>query len=608
MTKTLTTLVFLFVLSTSGASTAVAQHETPTDSLLHLVGEDAGLCLEIRDLAGHSKRFADSTFFHRLQRSQTVRRLLQSKDGRGLRRLKSRLEQLSGQPLKSLTGELFGKETVLAVYPNDKDEPAGVLLTKASAAGSLDKALRVWNQAEPESVTEARSYQGVEYFRRSRGKKSSRSLFYARLTDVFVLSDREEMVRKVIRFAKARNGAGNEEGGSSPGIKSLPQTGRYRNARKSLRGRPVCTLFLNPRAWGDTLPSKNGAETDENRFALSLWKSCDWVMAGVRLENGVVIDATMRYDDKSLPNRWRRFVAANTGDAEFLTRIPADALIAVSGRFDPGLVHALFKQWKSEKKEEFEQLRILFLGFDVVDRLLPRLKRSVAAYVTGRDVQKAGAVPFHALIAFGLQSKTADTRSKPKSDWREPFDRGLVNLLGFLTNLYNVSAAKTAGGKKATRFAALKSTTNAEARLHWIDRIRGFQPTIAHSPSHLIAASTPQLVRDFLGGQPNGRLSATAGFRRWQDRFLAGGNQVVYVRTRRLGDHLQKNRKSVLSLLAKPKRKSTEQATRELEAAVDVLRIADAVFLAAQITNSSLRVTLGAAAAPEKRNASPSAK
>jgi len=557
--------------------------------LTALVGEDAGLCVELRGLTDHSRRFVKSEMFRRLQRLPAVREFLQSKDFQGIQTMRKHLETLAGRPLEELATELFGRSVVLAVYPRRDGPPAGVLLTKTAGKKSLADAIKLIERAEPGQVAETIKYEGREYQRRTRPAKDGRpqrTLFYARLDNVFVLTDRESMIRRVIRLSRY-------DAKTSP-EKPLARSSNYQAARKSLRGEPVVTAFVNPRAWDAALKLPDAA--GHAPLPAALWKSCRWVMASVRLDGGVVLDAVLDYDRGDLPSLFRESLERLAGSPELLDRIPKTALLAFAGRFDPAVLRSLLNTLQAgdagKTLRPVRRTAGALLRFDPVDDLLPRLKQGLVLYVVAREAAPTGSIPFQALFAVGLSG------TKPgEADWRGRMESGLENVLRFVTNVHNVNAAK-AGGDQPAGIATVKSKTDRALRVHWIDGLADFQPAFGLTPACLVFATAPELVRQFEAVEKPDRLIDDPAFQAWRQKFFSDANQILFLNAALLRAHLQRHRDAVLALRVKGGATSKQEAEKELDAALQFLGVVDGAFVAAGIGKSRIRVTIGGVTKP----------
>jgi hypothetical protein len=488
--------------------------------------------------------------------------------------------------------DLFGRSVVLAVYPRRDGKPEGVLLTKTAGEKSLADAIRLIERAEPGEVARTVKYLGVEYQGRSRrAKKGSgeKTLFYLRLDDVFVLSDRESMIRKVIRLSQ-------RDAKASTAVKPLSGSRSYQAARESLRGDPVLTAYLNPREWDAVLKIPDGPG-GQPPLPATLWKSCRWMMAGVRLDGGVVLDAVLDYDRAELPSLLRETLERLSGPPELLDRVPKTALLAFAGRIDPvglvALVRARSQAGAWERGEAGKALAATrttaraLLRFDPVNDLLPRLKQGVVLYVVAREAGPAKGIPFHALFAVGLSAQAPGMEK-----WRERLETGLENALQFATNLHNIKAAN-AGGKQPARLAAVKSKTERGLRVHWIDNLAGFQPAFGLTPACLVFASDPELIHQFEAVEGPDRLVGDAAFQAWRRTFFADANQILFVNAELLRANLQRHREIVVTWRVKNDGVAEKDAARELDAAVQILGVVDAAFLTASIGRSRLRLTIG---------------
>ncbi|MFQ5730904.1 MAG: hypothetical protein ACE5KM_03000 [Planctomycetaceae bacterium] len=559
---------------------ANAQNKPESRQLVSLVDENVGLCIELREVSRQSKRFAKSELFRRLEASTVVQSLLRGKQYRQLQKVTRDLKT-SGTPVEQLLEGLFGDSVVLAVYPQKGRQPAGVLLTRARGRKSLDDALDLWDRLEPGSITVPLKYDGKTYHRR-RGGKSGHTLYYARLDEVFVLSDRDAMIHKVLRL---------QGGAKSSTDKPLAESSRYLAARRSLAGDPVLTAFLNPRAWDDAMASQRSKDAE---LLLMFWKNCRWAMAGVRLDGGFALQAVLDYDGRAMPPAWQRYVRAASQKSDLFNRMPAAALVAYAGRYDPALLRSLLAGARQQPRGSgLQQARAAawaVAGFDIVKDLMPQLRPAAGCFVVARHDADENTPPFHGLIALAVAKPENGKAAVPR---RDRLVRGLSDVLQFLTKLYNLTQIKK--DASTPQFATVKSRRIATTRITWVDRVAGFQPGFALAPQYLLFASSPDLIAGFLAQKD--RLVDDARFRDARARFFPDDNQVLYVNAARLRRHLTKHGRSMRKLLT---RIGASPDDLPLKSAMDLLGVFDGAFLAARITESRIRITLGVTATPAK--------
>ncbi|MCH8827997.1 MAG: hypothetical protein IID45_00305 [Planctomycetes bacterium] len=591
------TFAILFVLALAAAffkPSPLTAAGREGDALLKLVADDAGLCIQLNNLDSQLTKFHRSEMFRRLTKTSLYKSWRSGSDFQNLEKAVAQIESLTGKPLRRTAGELFGRSVVLAVYPRAESKPIGVLITRASSPKQLQDALDVWKRAAPRDVLTVVPYRGHRYTRRTSKKPEQpegKTVYYVVLDDVFALSDRESAIQQLIRLANLKPATTDGKNAGRRGesaLRPLLDLPKYRAARRSLTGRPVATLFFNPRAW-DAVVNIQQDGTGKNPVLTFLWKHCRSVIVGVRMERGIVAEVIADFSGKEMPLSWRRFVRRTSGSGEFLSRVPARALLAISGRFDSSLLTDLIRA-DAKKNPQWEEARkygrALFSGLDVFDDVLPNVKENMGLFIVPKPVTKKDRVPFDALMAMEI---AALSKSSPAAvrRFRERLEKGLSNGLAFLTTLYNIK-------KPSETPATVQSETRNGTRIRWIDRVGDFQPAVALTANNLVVAGSPRLIREFLApAEKAALLVASDDFRHWRQMYFPGDNQIVFLNLRLLREHLRSHRGFLLQWFSKTQSVPAKTSATRLNRVLDLLQVFDGAFLAARVDEKRVHLVIG---------------
>ena len=552
------------------AASADAAARKPKTDLRRLVGSDVGLCLEFHDLAGTRQRAMESEPIRRFLQTNLFRFLNGSEPFRGMKKVRRDIEALTGKPLPEFFDAVAGNSVILAVYPSGTKEPAGVLITETSDPKVIEKTIANWQRHDKQLTTTEIAFGKSRYIRLGR-EKDPRPLYYMFLNNVFVLTDREAVVQKVIRLSQAAPG----------GKGTLNGVPEYGEARKSLRGQPVATAFINPRAWDAALKIDADSASSE-RVPAAIWKSCRWVMGSLRIDHGAVFDIVVQFDPKSLPEESRKALKRIDGQPGMLDRIPANAIVAVAGRFDPtGLTNVMQTVGEGPNAGDLKKIRGVakaLLHFDPVSYALPRLKENYAFFIVGRSA-KDGRVPIEGLAAVEL---TPD-----KS--HDKIEAGLANVLRYLVTSYNLHAAM----KGNVPLANAKSRKTKTVSMHWAETLASYRPGFGIANNFLAVASDPKLIEQFAGDSGK-RLKDDAAFKAWRTRYFAEHQQIGFLNFTALRAHVKANREYFLKKWAKPDASNAKAAGQRLDGMIEALGIVDGAFSAVHTANTRLRFTFGA--------------
>ena len=468
--RLLRTAVMLLLCLSAAALRAAA----PASPLLKLVREDVGLCIQLNDLGTNVPKLLESRTAQRLKQLELYQSWRQCSECQKLDQSRTAIERLSNKPFGQFATELFGKSVVLALYPSEQGKVEGAVLTETANADVVDQVLSAWSQKKNvDAVT--LSHHGLAYQRRTKtGKKNGKSetLYYLKLERVFVLSDHESMIRRVIELhlAGANRPAGTD-GTPLPqsAARSLYDSELYRKSTADLSADSLAVVYFNPRVGERALaPLRADADPGE-KLLRDAWHRMESVAAGLRFDEGLIVEAVVHFKQ---PNGTADQTAMDrlAGPPEFLAKVPRTAIAVAAGRVDPAAVAgALAKLMDADDREKLQNVRRisagLLLGKDLFDDVLPKLGPNWTAYLAPRKNKSSPAgCPIDAVLAVQLPTETATQSAAAASDAkseaavpREPslraaIQNGLVTGMNLLAAVHNSQSKATTAVVRSRMF------------------------------------------------------------------------------------------------------------------------------------------------------------
>lgn len=546
-------------------------------SLLELLGDDAGLCVEVSDLNRRLPQFRDSTLFQRLEKLPVYVAWKQSREFQKLNTVREAIERQTGQPLGQFAKSLFGESVVFAVYPRKSDKPAGVLLLRATNEESLKKAVAVWNSDKRVTV-ETLSLSKTKYAKRTESKpkhpaKELTQYFFVQ-GRTFALSDDETQIQSIIRHSRGE--------GDRP---ALIASERYRTARKSLSDDCFATLYFNPQAWNPGWEFEDGKSRVEKLVA-SLWKRSYAVAGGLRVDQGLAVDVLVHYDPANLPERWRQLVERTSGFPRFLKQVPADAFLVFAGKQDlSGVDQAVLAEMDAKTRQQWQNARQisrgLLLGLDLFKDVLPKFRPNWGVYVVPREVLDPEAVPVEGLLAIELP---------PASEEQNPITvrKALENALSTGFNLL----AAMQNSKSLDKPAIVKSEKHAGNPVQWVESIGPYRPAYCLSGEYLIFASSPEIIGKFLSPTQT-KLTESRVFQLWTARHNPPEGQLLFINWQAMRRFLDKHHDFLLKQAVESHALPRDEAEKRLKRLAEVLEILDGVYWGMQIQDDRIHFTLG---------------
>ncbi len=616
-------------------SAAALRAAAPASDLLKLVHEDVGLCVQLNDLGTNVPQLLESQAAQRLVRSKLYQSWLECDEYRKLDQSRKAIERLSNRPFGQFATELFGKSVVLALYPSEHGKVEGAVLTETADADVVDQILAAWN--EKKNVAAATlAHRGVAYHRRTKTwKKSGRTetLYYLKLDKVFVLSDHESMIRRVIELHPAGQDRP-ADGAQTAAARSLYESGLYHKATADLSADALAVVYFNPRVAERALgPLPAGADPGE-KLLRDAWQQMESVAAAVRFDEGLVVEAVIHSQRVATAEGGGGAAGDGaSGRLAFLAKVPRVAVAVAAGRIDAAAVAAaLGKLVSAGDREKLENVRRvgagLLLGMDLFDDVLPKLGPNWTAYVVPRtNASSASDCPIDVVIAVQLPAESqsdpaADPGAKPdQSAPRAPsLHAALQNAL--VTGL-NLLAARHNSESKTTT-AVVRSKETPQGQTYWIENLEKFTVACALTKGELVLASAPEAVDEFLATAAAGDVNA--GFNGSPVRHAAArhhrhADQALLVDVGVLRRLIAENRgfftghaegkksaaagtaaaaaDAAASEGADAKTPAATGSDPDLARVEDILQLFDTAFLTIDARGDRLRIVAGAVIAPE---------
>lgn len=574
--------------------------EEPALDLLRLVDAKAGLCLEVTNLKSRLPDLKRSELVGRLTASPFLQAWTDSRQYQRLQNGQAAIQQATQQPIGRFLADMFGESVIVAVYPVEGhetgDDTRFMLLTHAADRQVLDSTLEIWNRAEPQK-SETLSHRGRGYIRRTRlaGRRhGDHVLYYATFGRTFVLTDSERLVRRAIELRGRAKKSSAGDGGDleAPSLRESPV---FKESRASISPESIASLYLNPRAWDEHFRAAS-EQSSLMRLLDGIWQRLDSVILGLRLDQGAVIEAVAHYDNSRTPQEWNEFLRRAAGTSTFLEKVPSRALVAAAGRWDlSGLDELLSLQQSESEEQEFESLRQIIrgvlLGHDLFDDVLPALGDDWGLYIVPPRESVRDCLPLEGLLGVSLPVPGAE-RALPgeKPGLRAALDNALNTGLNLLTAMYNQESPD--------KSAHVETEESEGLLMRWVANFGAYKPAYAITSNHLLLASTPQVIREFLDVEPEQTLLADDQFRRLRDDFFPNENQLLFVDVAGIRSLVERHRGKFLDHIAASESVSAEQADKELREFEAILDLLDSAFVAGSVNSERIRLVLGGVVTP----------
>ena len=568
----------LIIVCFLGGNWCLKKASADEPELTRLVGENVGLCVEIRDLGSHIRDVPSAEWFRRIREISLVKRWQQGSEFAKWQAGQATLSALVGQPLDQFVTELFGESIVVAISPSPSGPPRAVLLSRAAKDDTWDRVLALWDVLEAHDV-QTKSALGRSFqLRRKKmnGQTTGPDLFTVKLGRTLAISEHEQLILDVIARATS-----NEDR-----VKSLDQSPTYRQAMSELPEQSVVRVFVDPRRW-DADVAKDAATA---AWLMPLWHRLQWVSVGVEVRDGLVFHAVAHHDTSDLPAAWQKFVAASETPSDLSDRLPADSLLAGEARITPHLFRSLQTLDPSEKSQRdwqtFGKVTRGLLGRDLFDDVLPHARPNVGGAIVPKIPVEERSAPVDGLFAwpFDLSEETANKSDQP--ELRESLDGALLTLLNFAAVAHN--------SRNPDSPATLKVQRQNSLLVRWLDNLPPYRPAYGLATAHLLLATDPQLIAAFQdrSGTADG-LGFDPLFAATRSRHFSDHSQWLFLNGRAARKFLEEQREPLSRQLAHWRNLAPPSAAAHLGRLQELLTPFDAAFVATKITAGEIRITAG---------------
>ena len=556
--------------------------------LTSLIGENVGLCLEIRDLGSQIRDVPSTEWFRRVRDLSLVKRWQQGPEFAKWQAGQAGLAILLGQSLDQFVTELFGESVVIAISPSPTGTPTAVLLSRAAKDDTWDRVLALWDQLEAHDVQTKSAFGRSYQLRRKKtnGQTTGPDLYTVKLGRTLAISEREELILDVIVRATSEL--------KDDRAKPLGQSAAYRRAIAELPERSVLRLFVDPRRWDNDVAK----DATSAAWLMPLWHRLQWFSAGVEVREDIVFHAIAHHDTNELPTVWQKFVAASEAPSKLSARLPADSLLAGETRFTPEFFRSLQTLDPSEKSQRdwqtFGKVTRGLLGRDLLDEVLPHARPNIGGAIVAKIPVDEQSTPVDGLLAWPFDLSKEGSGKNDQPALRESLDGALLTLLNFAAVAHN--------SRNPDSPATLMVRHRESMIVRWLDNLPPFRPAYGLSTGHLLVASDPRLISGFddRSGAENG-LGAEPLFATTRSRHFPDHSQWLFLNARATRQFLEEQREPLSRQVAHWRNIAPPSAAVHLSRVQELLTPFDAAFVAAKVSAGEIRFTAGLVTPDEPR-------
>lgn len=542
---------------------------------IQLVSESAALCLELPRVEESFQKLRGSDLLVRLKAFPPVERLLAGPGYQKLIAVENFTRATTGQSLSHQLLAAFGESILIAVYLPEGQRPQGILIGKARDEDSLKKAIQTWSTLDTNHVSQTRERKGQQYVRRAKATNPAEVVYYSALERIFVLSDQEALVQQAIDRYLSATPTSSPDSSAPPSIRSLGDADLYRTNRARLPKEAAAFAFINARAWDKAVETVTQKSPDA-AWVRNAIQSVSAIGITLRLDNEFVVDGVADVSPESRSSDWQRFVKATQGGGNWDSRIPADAVAAISGRMN---MRPLIQTWltKIPQTQDFlrgrKALSSACLGQDVFLDVLPALLQDWTLTATAESSADA---PAELRATFSMQGQSHDPTRQ----------HGIDNALHFAMNLAAVHFSYQ-GSESASPVIANAELTDA-GLVRSLSGLSTWNPAYVLGRDSLQLATNRTALTSSSSNLDSSRLTITAR------RYFSSASQLVWIDAAKLRDLLSKQKERLADMAAPSSEESRDRVRMQLTKVTEAIKLFDAAFVAASFDNDHVKLIFGA--------------
>jgi hypothetical protein len=323
---------------------ATVDHGFAESPLASLVSADVGLVIEVRRLAEHVDAFGAGPNCRRVSHYPPFEKWAHE-NGQFWNVISAEVVRRLGAAPVDIVTKLLGTEVLFAVWPPDDATGQGDALLLVRAADEpllqtvLDRLVAVHRESGQWKGEHLLAQAGRKFVMHEIETRHDQPRLFLAVSGLLgVVSTNQRLVGEALAGAagpNARHGT----------LADLPA---YRAAAARLAGESVARLFVNPRAWDAPLAAdlrKKQPGSDDARtqaVVVETWKATQYLAASIEVDSRLSLEGFVKWDRGALPDAVREATDSVKGPAEFLNRVPADAMVTLVGRVDVGRLLAHF--------------------------------------------------------------------------------------------------------------------------------------------------------------------------------------------------------------------------------------------------------------------------
>lgn len=569
---------------------SAVQAEAP-ESLVSLVPSDAGVCVELNNLAEHGEQFQSGQFFRRLEAFPPVAEFT-GEYSKPFKLVLDRIANHLGETTESFLKKIFGQQVVLGAWPaadgGSIDDSPGLILMDAQDADLLGRTIKLLSQGMPvegEAAPPELTHAGLPYHMRRTGEGESQKYVYmTALESIGILTNSETVMQSVLELYS----------GEETTVEGIDSLALYREARSRVPRESTITAFTSPKRWNSQellseIVDEGLAPSDHElrRLLNAVWQASSYSITGIQLGEEVRLSGFLHVDQQLLEDSQKQVLASLRGDATFMDRVPREAILAASGNIDiAALVQGMLAERGDAEEGDLDAVRNLtrgmFLGLDLFDEVLPALGPQFGIYLVPEDTPEGEEGIAPAWVA-GVQTQATGEGDEPSVS--EALQNGLKTLMNLAAGFLKEQGQDPAEVRVTTTMVDGVAVTSLEGVKLWPEYVVA---TVAAADDFVMLGTSREAVIKSLRVEPQDSLGQCERFRKAMAAGLERPSQVIYIDCERMREVIENNGEAVVNTVVQTRRLDEDTARRSLDQLNGVIALADHLLAAVRFEDAGI--------------------
>jgi hypothetical protein len=565
-------------------------------TLVAWLPDDVGLLVQMLHLGRDAAAFDAGELARRIEAFPAFS-TWESSNRAGLEGMTAQLESVLGVSVDELLKSVLGQQVVVAIWPQTAGakQPPVVVLIEASDAELLG---RVFDRLISTVQSQGVAIEADRPFRVGDREVSIRrlptddggSLYCSILGSVGVIANHELTLERVLQRQAGLPVAG----------ASLADSRPYRRAAAVALPQASIRMVLNPRPWDEQIRAEvsraaSPAELEPVRAATwQAWQALEFAVGAIELGDTLRVEVFAGWNSDQLPEPIRVILQSAGGPAQFADSVPANALAAAAGRFDPGQFVPRVGANPSAREGDVADSLARIPGWRAMETVLRNLGPEGGAFISPVAPPEAGSRPAWQLlvpIEWAASLEIATPKGESPAPFVARFDALLRSAVSLAVAIVNLDA-----GREVVAVETIDVDGTSVTSVDGVGVLKSPLLAFAIVEDRVWAASSRDAVLRSARRPAEDSLGRSEAFRALQSPTLADPSHWIYINFAACRELIASM--PYLESLVTSGAGASSELERNWRELLALLELADAIVVTARVDKDGVAISAAVSATP----------